>query len=295
LIGRYAEKASPLLDAIYKRFNGSRKGRAYIRKLCRDLYVDRLLMRAGDKQADAVVRSVISKRMHNHEAFNELMFRLRVHLSETQKVADVTSNRFKRAITLLEYVVSIVANDRRNIESLLHANDVTESQRSRIRSVFKNQAEVASHIRFIIYRDHQAAFIRNATAGGPAVNEAQLESGRIELVRLLLPAVLQLANGASPAAAHSLLEGLEPYVDDLPSEIFPVIASIIRGARDVGFGSEYMAATIVVRIIEKYMTRYPHVIEEDEERRRAFIECLDTFATWPEAIRLVYRFDQVFR
>ncbi len=295
LMSRNAAKARPLLDTVYSRINDEMPGGADVTKICRDLYVDRFLMNPEDLRAAEVVREIVGSRNEKTEYFRSLCFRLRVHLDQCVKSADVTSLRYRRAVGFFGELAKLLADDRVDLESIADARASDDANVAQIRAVFTNQKELASEFRFTIGRDRFGHSLPRASNPQQEAIEERYRAAQGELVKALLPSVLLLANGASPATAHSLLEGLESYVDDMPNEIFPVIASIVRGAREYGFQLEYMAAELVVKIIERYMTRYPEIIESSDDRRRELVECLDSFATWPSALQLVYRFDDVFR
>jgi hypothetical protein len=54
--------------------------------------------------------------------------------------------------------------------------------------------------------------------------------------------------------------------------------------------------SVVVRIVERYLARHREVFE-DEEMARALMDVLDVFVAvgWPQARRLVYGLDQIYR
>jgi len=54
---------------------------------------------------------------------------------------------------------------------------------------------------------------------------------------------------------------------------------------------------LVVGLVRRYLAEYRHLFREDPECRAALIELLDTFiqAGWPEAQRLTYNLDEIFR
>ena len=58
-----------------------------------------------------------------------------------------------------------------------------------------------------------------------------------------------------------------------------------------------MAAEYIVRIVERYLAEYRHLLQEDPEYRIALRKTLDAFveAGWPAAQQLSYRLDEIFR
>jgi len=56
-----------------------------------------------------------------------------------------------------------------------------------------------------------------------------------------------------------------------------------------------LAADLIVGLVGRYLAEYRHILREDRECREGLTEILDTFVQWPNARRLTYRLDEIFR
>ena len=50
----------------------------------------------------------------------------------------------------------------------------------------------------------------------------------------------------------------------------------------------------MVRLIERYLAEYRHLLRGDNNLQSALREILETFVGWPAALQLIYRLDDVF-
>ncbi len=106
-----------------------------------------------------------------------------------------------------------------------------------------------------------------------------------------------LSERAAPHTAHYLLMALETLMPADPSAVLQRIAITIRGALAFGYQYDGMAIRLGVRLVERYLSEYVAVLCESQDRRKEILAILDVFvqAGWPEALKLVYRLDDVFR
>ena len=106
----------------------------------------------------------------------------------------------------------------------------------------------------------------------------------------------RLADCLVPSIAHHVIETLERYIDVAPSKVFALIARSVRAAERGGYAIESMAATLIVRIVERYLADHREVFESPD-RRRDLMNCLDIFvrAGWPAAQALTFRIPEIWR
>lgn len=106
----------------------------------------------------------------------------------------------------------------------------------------------------------------------------------------------RLADCLVPTVAHHVIETMERYIDVAPSEVFALIARSVRAGERGGYAIESMAATLVVRIVERYLADHSEVFEA-ADRRRDLMNCLDVFvrAGWPAAQALTFRIPEIWR
>jgi len=107
----------------------------------------------------------------------------------------------------------------------------------------------------------------------------------------------ELADAAFPRVAHHLLETLEHFIPVDPRGVFLRIHRVVLASQQAGYQYESLAADLIVRLIERYLAEYRSLLQQDNDCRRALIEILDVFvkAGWPNARRLTYRLEEIFR
>jgi len=107
----------------------------------------------------------------------------------------------------------------------------------------------------------------------------------------------QLATAGYPTCAHHLLETLEFFIDVDPRGAFLRIAATIRGGQRFGYQYDTLAPALFVRIVERYLAEHRSLLQQDAECSAALVDMLDIFvrAGWPEARRLTYGLDEIYR
>lgn len=105
-----------------------------------------------------------------------------------------------------------------------------------------------------------------------------------------------LAGAAFLNVTHHLLQTLEHFIPVDPRDVFLRIHRVIMGGQQAGYQSD-PAADLVVRIVERYLAEYRTIFQEYADCRRDLIEMLDVFVKvgWPNARRLLYRLEDIFR
>jgi hypothetical protein len=96
---------------------------------------------------------------------------------------------------------------------------------------------------------------------------------------------------------HHLLETLEYLLPLDPERVFLLVGRVVRAGKRGGYHYESMAVDLIVRLVERFIAEFRHILQENEECRRMLVEILDTFVEvgWPSARRLTYRLEDIFR
>jgi hypothetical protein len=137
--------------------------------------------------------------------------------------------------------------------------------------------------------------IRIFFASGGHSSES-LTTAQIRLLDEARDFLERLADCLVPSIAHHVIETLERYIDVAPGTVFAFIARSVRAAERGGYAIESMAATLIVRIVERYLADHSEVFES-LDRRRDLMNCLDIFvrAGWPAAQALTFRIAEIWR
>jgi len=109
--------------------------------------------------------------------------------------------------------------------------------------------------------------------------------------------ISELAEAGHPAIIHHLVETLEFLMEVNPEKVLLRLGQIIKAGRPGGYQYESLAADLIVKIVERLLAEFRHVLRASDECRLTLFEILDTFVEvgWPRARRLVYRLEDIYR
>ena len=108
----------------------------------------------------------------------------------------------------------------------------------------------------------------------------------------------QMAEIQLPSVTHHLVQTLEFFVPLDPRGVFLRIdRAVAQGGQQGGYQLESLAVGTIVALIRRYLADYRALLHQDTECRRALQRILDSFVAvgWPEARRLTYQLDDIFR
>ena len=93
------------------------------------------------------------------------------------------------------------------------------------------------------------------------------------------------------------MELLDHFSTEHPEEVFLSVAELIRAGQPGGYQYESLAARRVVAFVERYLAEYRWLFRQNKDCRKALVRILDIFvdAGWPEAHRLTYRLEEIYR
>ena len=99
------------------------------------------------------------------------------------------------------------------------------------------------------------------------------------------------------ASTHRVIETHEAFIPFDPRGSFLRIARTVKAGQAGGYDRDSLAAGLVVKLVERYLAEHRTLLQQDDECRQALIDVLDVFvrAGWPEALRLTYGLQDIFR
>ena len=105
-----------------------------------------------------------------------------------------------------------------------------------------------------------------------------------------------LPAGIPAHTAHYLIELLNSTLVFEPAPILHMAARVVRSSKGSGYHLDSMAIREVVKLVEVVLADHLHVLREAQPLSDV-LDVLDVFseAGWPEAQKLVWRLDEVFR
>ncbi|MFS0895013.1 hypothetical protein [Microbacterium sp. 179-I 3D3 NHS] len=100
-----------------------------------------------------------------------------------------------------------------------------------------------------------------------------------------------------PSIIHHILQVLDYSAPVEPSMILCKMAEVLSLGRAGGYQYDRIGASFMVGVAQRYLAEHRSIFQTDDAARGALIEVLDTFvaAGWPDATRLAYQLESVYR
>ena len=124
--------------------------------------------------------------------------------------------------------------------------------------------------------------------GTPSIVEA-----RRRFLDDAVPILNDLEKAGIVLAVHRIVEFLATYADVDPEQVFLRISRLVKAS--VEYPLESIAKDEIVRLVERYLAEFRHVLQSSPNCQDALIGLLDAFVAWPAAWRLTYRLGESLR
>jgi hypothetical protein len=292
LAGHHPHRIAESAELVFNRVK-SGPGAERVRQACVNIFTGLYLWQDNRKCKEIVFRIA-----ENPQACVEEAQQLLAPLREAMVVGPVhppapdKDDVRKRAIALMLHVLESVRAKMTALE-----NSLREASPANFSDAMKEEAQ---HLfRLANSACHEVYFASGAfdhkSAGRGALHPKVGAPEKRRFFTELKPALNILGSLGFPAVVHNLLETLEFLLEVDPRGVFLLIANVVRSGKAGGYQYEPMAADLIVRFVERYLAEYRHILRQDRECREALREILDTFVQWPNARRLTYRLDEIFR
>jgi hypothetical protein len=287
------DRVTNCVRSIFERVRDG-DGAADVRKRCASIFAGLYLW-----QNQPVCREIVSTIAENPADYsteaNQIIFDVRnwLNLGSIETLNPQQDSVRTGSFALLENMLKSVRDGTRTLAEKYGATGF-ESWFAEDQERAKKLAGVAEQVCTHVY------FFSGAYKNSSNDQAEKIPLGAPERTRFLRESrqVLELLSDFGyPRLTHYLLQMLEYLVAYDPQEVFLLIGRVVRSGRQGGYQYEPMAADLVVRLVERFIAEFRHILQENEECRRTLIEILDTFveAGWPSARRLTYRMEDVFR
>lgn len=175
----------------------------------------------------------------------------------------------------------------------LSTKEITEEIRSKMRDIYSVIDEVITRLYF-------ASGLFDESRKGELVTP-EMRKDYYQFIKPLLIKVINVSDQEKggflvASTAHhfmTLLNGMLPYD---PKGILDFASRVADNARSGGYNFDSMAVKEVVRLVEEILANHRAEIR-DEMALDNLLNLLDIFADigWPDALRLVWRLDEIFR
>jgi hypothetical protein len=278
--------------ALFERGREERPGASKLRETCIDALTDLYIWR-GDEGAGSFLRdSVIPALPTNPDDAQHIVHRLRKPLTHGDVGADDPGHKAIRAraveISTLLLETAIAATNAQN-EELRGRDRLPDDDPLVVRA--RTTAHIIDGVSAEIY--FASGAFDEKQGKEPRTEGAQRERFYGEVA----PVLDLLSDVAYPSVTHHVLETLEACVPIDPRGVFLRVARTVRAGQAGSYETDSLGASLVVRLVERYLAEHRTLLQEDDECRGALVEILDIFvsAGWPEARRLTYGLQDIFR
>jgi len=253
---------------------------------CRETYVTVLTFIAvwqGIPEASDFLLNLVASPLRNADALGTILRDLR----EAIAIGASEQKARARALNLFSKIVDSAYTEYIRCIEICRGGRSNEGDRDALQKMVELLGEASNQLYF-----GSGVFDRAQSHGPEPAHEQK---------QLFYTAVAQVVDTLSatglPGPTQHLVEMVEALIAVDPKRIFLQISRMVESGRLWGYEFESMAAELIVRIVERYLADYRHLLQHDIECRIALRTLLDTFveAGWPAAQQLSYRLDEIFR
>jgi hypothetical protein len=204
-------------------------------------------------------------------------------------------NEYRKAIErTIDWLYKAIDASAKGIKEILANNApnkmLNESEQEKVKDLYDAVHQVVSRI-------HQQIKI--------SINKGDLQNENRKYfyfqIKPLLEKVLAFASSENNGllfapTAHDFMEILNDVLRYDPRGVLHMAARVAQSSKPFGYNADSLAVREVVNLVESILADYRSEVREGESLRD-LLNLLDVFAEagWPEALKLVWRLDEIFR
>ena len=202
--------------------------------------------------------------------------------------------RAKRAIEWLGDVIDLVSDRIKELHSIAKKDD-TEENVKRLHDTYKVVDEVITRLYFAVAykRDRSKELVEEISD--------DLRRDYYNEVEPLMQQVIAFAQDQESGimfapTAHYFMQLLRSFLGCNPKEVLHLATEVVKSSERFGYTLDTLAVREVVEFVEIVLADYRHEVR-DGEALDDLLNLLDLFAKigWSDALKLVWRLDEVFR
>lgn len=282
-----AERVSKDIQDLFVRGQEAVAGAEVLRNRCTLALATVYVWRGGEAAGDVLREKISSTIATTPEDFAQLALIVRDAYAHGDSPGDSQEAAIRaRAIELSRILLESAGSALHVHVSRLGQSD-NDSIMKRARSTAQIIDGIASDLYFAsgAYEVHKGA-------------EPRISSDRLDrLYRETAPLLNLLGDVPIANVTHHVLETLSVCIPFDPKGVFLRIAHTINAGKGGDYQLDSLGATLVVKLLERYLAEHRTLLQTDSECQKALIQILDIFvnAGWPEAHRLTYGLGEIFR
>ena len=202
--------------------------------------------------------------------------------------------RAKRAIEWLGRVIELVSDRIGGLYSIVKENE-TEENVERLHDTYKVADEVITRLYFAV------AYKRDRSKEPVEEISDELRCDYYNEIEPLMKQVIAFAQDPASGimfapTAHYFMQLLRSFLGCNPKEVLRLAAEVVKSSEQFGYTLDTLAVMEVVEFVEIVLADHRHEVR-DGEALDDLLNLLDLFAKigWSDALKLVWRLDEVFR
>ena len=265
-----------------------------------DPFADLLMWLAIDRQNSWALKIIEDRFLKDPIQYANILTRIVNKVMENYivpKYLEIPNGRkmARRAIEWLEKVIDVVSKRIGELYKILKEHETEE-----VAKQLHDTYEVIERVITCLYYE---------VAHEESQSEKQTEEISIELrcefykiVNPLMKRVIDFAQNPEHGlmfapTAHYFMQLLTSFLRCNPEEVLHLAAGVVKSSEPFGYNLDAIAVRDVVEFVEIVLADYRHEVRDDEESLKDLLNLLDMFAKtgWTDALKLVWRLDEVFR
>ena len=207
---------------------------------------------------------------------------------------DEGRKRAKRAIEWLGQVIDLVSDRIKELYRIVK-EDETEENVEKLHDTYKVIDAVITRLYFAV------AYKRDQSEEPVEEISDDLRRDFYNEVKPLMQQVITFAQDPASGimfapTAHYFMQLLRSFLSCNPKDVLHLAAGVVESSERFGYTLDSIAAMEVVEFVEIVLADYRHEVQ-DGEALEDLLNLLDMFAKtgWADALKLVWRLDEVFR
>ena len=207
---------------------------------------------------------------------------------------DEGRRRAKRAIEWLGQVIDLVSDRIKELYCIVKEDD-TEENVKKLHDTYNVIDEVITRLYFAV------AYKRDQSEEPVEEISDDLRRDYYNEVKPLMQQVITFAQDPASGimfapTAHYFMQLLRSFLGCNPKEVLHLAVGVVKSSEQFGYTLDALAVMEVVEFVEIVLADYRHEVR-DGEALEDLLNLLDLFAKigWSDALKLVWRLDEVFR
>ena len=207
---------------------------------------------------------------------------------------DAGRERAKRAIDWLGQVIDLVSDKIKELYRIVKENE-TEENVKKLHDTYEVIDEVITRLYFAV------AYKRDQAEEPVEEISHELRCDYYDKVEPLMKQIIDFAQTPGHGVmfaptAHYFMQLLRSFLGCNPKEVLHLATGVVKSSEPFGYNLDSIAVHDVVEFVEIVLADYRHEVR-DGEALEDLLNLLDLFAKigWSDALKLVWRLDEVFR